>query len=106
MVNRSGRILLNLHMNSYLPLEYNLEMQEGGPSQWMDQKIDKSCYRTEIAKDFSPLMILAMSSLTIALKQFYEYPEYLDSIRKRFLKSLDILRWGSYAEREPDIGEG
>ncbi|MEH2928453.1 TetR/AcrR family transcriptional regulator [Candidatus Ventrimonas sp. KK005] len=83
-----------------------LEMQEGGPSQWMDQKIDKSCYRPEIAKDFSPLMILAMSSLTIALKQFYEYPEYLDSIRKRFLKSLDILRRGSYAEREPDIGEG
>ena len=101
-----GRLLLNLHLNVYLPREYNLEMQEGGPSQWMDQKIDKSCYRPEIAKDFSPLMILAMSSLTIALKQFYEYPEYLDSIRKRFLKSLDILRRGSYAEREPDIGEG
>ena len=30
MVNRRGRLLLNLHLNSYLPLEYNLEMQEGG----------------------------------------------------------------------------
>lgn len=82
-----------------------LDMQEGGPLQWMDCMLDKSCFRPEIVEDFFPLMILAMSSLAVALKQYYEYPEYLDSIRKRFLKSLDILREGSYRKKEPEPGK-
>ena len=41
VVNRHGRLLLNLHLNSYLPLEYNLEMQErgGGTSPTMEQRL-------------------------------------------------------------------
>ena len=39
VVNRRGRLLLNLHLNSYLPLEYNLEMQEGGTSPTMERRM-------------------------------------------------------------------
>ncbi len=82
-----------------------LEKQEGGPLQWMDDNLNKSCFRPEVAEDLSPLMILAMSSLTVALKQYYEYPDYLSSTRERFLKSMDILRQGSYKNKGFDMGE-
>ena len=34
-----GQLLLNLHPNSYLPLEYNLEMQEGGTLPTMERRL-------------------------------------------------------------------
>lgn len=42
------------------------------------------------------MAILAMSSLAVSLKQYYEYPEQLVQIREMFRKSLDILKYGSY----------
>ncbi len=42
------------------------------------------------------MAILAMSSLAVSLKQYYEYPEQLVQIREIFRKSLDILKYGSY----------
>lgn len=42
------------------------------------------------------MAILAMSSLAVSLKQYYEYPEQLVQIREIFKKSLDILKYGSY----------
>ena len=63
--------------------------------------MDLNRFRFEKAEDFFPLVILAMSSLAVALKQYYEYPDQLEEIRSSFLKSLDILKYGTL-KRETD----
>ena len=68
----------------------------GSPARWMYENLDRSRFRFETAEEFLPLAILAMSSLAVSLKQYYEEPEQLEKIRVIFKKSLDILKWGSY----------
>ena len=58
--------------------------------------MDRNRFRFEATEEFLPLAILAMSSLAVSLKQYYEYPEQLVQIREMFRKSLDILKYGSY----------
>ena len=73
----------------------------GSPARWMVENVDLNRFRFEKAEDFFPLVILAMSSLAVALKQYYEYPDQLEEIRSSFLKSLDILKYGTL-KRETD----
>ena len=68
----------------------------GSLARWMYEKLDRNRFRFEATEEFLPLAILAMSSLAVSLKQYYEYPEQLVQIREMFRKSLDILKYGSY----------
>ena len=63
--------------------------------------MDISRFRFETMEELFPLIVLAMSSLAVALKQYYEYPDQLENIREMFLKSLDILKYGAYKKEEP-----
>lgn len=72
------------------------------PARWMYDNLDKSRFRYETMEELFPLAILAMSSLAVALKQYYEYPEQLERIRETFLKSLDILKYGVYKREGPE----
>lgn len=67
---------------------------------WMYEYLERSRFRFEKAEDFSALAILAMSSLAVSLKQYYESPEQLESIRRTLKKSLDILKYGSYRQEQ------
>lgn len=82
----------------------NCGAQPGTPARWMYENLDISRFRLKEAEDFSSLVILAMSSLAVALKQYYEYPDQLEQIRRSLWKSLDILKYGSY-KREQDLKE-
>lgn len=67
----------------------------GSPARWMYDNLDKKRFRFETVEDFSALAILAMSSLAVALKQYYEQPQQLERIREMFKRSLDILKYGA-----------
>lgn len=71
------------------------------PARWMYENMDISRFRFETMEELFPLIVLAMSSLAVALKQYYEYPDQLENIREMFLKSLDILKYGAYKKEEP-----
>lgn len=71
------------------------------PARWMYENIDRSRFQFETMEEIFPLAVLAMSSLATSLKQYYEYPEQLENIRKMFCKSLDILKYGVYKREEP-----
>ncbi len=73
----------------------------GSPARWMYENMDKSRLRFETMEELFPLVVLAMSSLAVALKQYYEYPDQLENIREMFLKSLDILKYGVYKTDKP-----
>lgn len=66
------------------------------PSGWVCDKIDKSRFDYEQREEYVPLLTLASSSLLFALKQYYDYPEQLELIRKRYRDSLDIMKYGVY----------
>jgi len=67
---------------------------EGSPARWTYDHIDKSRFRYESLEELVPLMIASTSALVSSLKQFYDYPEQLDRIRKYFLGTLEILKYG------------
>lgn len=70
------------------------------PAAWMVENVDTGRFRIQGVEEFSPLVMLAMSSLAVSLKQYYEYPDELEEIRRSFLKSLDILKYGAYRHEE------
>ncbi|MCI8658933.1 MAG: TetR/AcrR family transcriptional regulator [Lachnospiraceae bacterium] len=76
----------------------------GSPARWMIDNLDIDRFRLMDVEDFSSLVVLAMSSLAVALKQYYEHPKQLEEIRRLFLKSLDILKYGSY-KKNKDAGK-
>ncbi len=71
---------------------------EGSPARWTYDHIDKSRFRCESLEGLVPVMIASTSALVSSLKQFYDYPEQLDLIRKYFLGTLDILKYGAYRQ--------
>lgn len=80
--------------------EPNCMEKEDSPIRWTYENVDKSRFRFETLEDFSATATLAMSSLAFSLKQYYEYPDQLDAIRRRFSRSLEILKYGSYRNND------
>lgn len=110
MVNIARNIFSNKENNELVGLEKwprpdHMGVQ-GSPARWMYDHLDKSRFRFENLEEFSALAILAMSSLAVALKQYYEYPDQLECIRQMFKSSLDILRYGSYKNPEESGEKG
>lgn len=74
--------------------------REDSPIRWTYENVDKSRFRFESLEEFAAMATLAMSALAFSLKQYYEYPDRLDSIRKRFFRLLDVLKYGSYRNKD------
>lgn len=72
------------------------------PIHWVFEKVDTGRTRLKSAADFAPLAMLATSALVFSIKQYYDYPGQLDRIREDFLKSLDILKYGSLGDGEQE----
>lgn len=68
------------------------------PIRWLFSAVDKSRMRWQDPEHFASLMTMAMSALVFASKQYYEYPDQLDIIRRSFRCSMDVLRRGAYQE--------
>lgn len=66
------------------------------PIGWSWNHVDRSRFRFDTLEEFSALATLAMSAVAFALKQYYEYPDQLEVIRKRFRQSLEVLKYGCY----------
>ena len=99
MVNIARNIFSNKENNELIgmqnwPCPDNMA-SPGSPARWMYEHLDRERFRFESVEAFSSLAILAMSALTVALKQYYEYPQKLENIREMFKRSLDILKYGA-----------
>lgn len=64
--------------------------------QWVYDRVDKSRYRYQDIAHFKVLLIMGMTALMFALKQFYEYPELIGEVRDSLNKSLELLKYGTY----------
>lgn len=60
--------------------------------------VDKSNWQLEESDDFGTLLMLSITSLMVALSQFYKHPEKLDRIRILYEKKLKMLQYGIYRE--------
>lgn len=104
MVNIARNIFSNKENNELVGIESwpcpDNMASPGSPARWMYDNVDRTRFRFETVEDFSSLAILAMSSLAVSLRQYYEYPQELECIRKTFKRSLDILKYGAYKAQE------
>ncbi|NBH71248.1 TetR/AcrR family transcriptional regulator [Clostridiaceae bacterium] len=105
MVMVARNIFSNKENNELVGIERwpspDCAVMPGSPARWMYENLDRSRFRFETMEEFFPLAVLAMSSLAVSLKQYYEYPKQLENIRETFYKSLDILKYGAYKREEP-----
>lgn len=76
---------------------------------WMYDDVDQSAFCISSQAEFFDMVMLAMSSLAISLKQYYEYPQELENVRKALRRKLDMLKYGVYrreAERKAEKSVG
>ncbi|MDO4268020.1 MAG: TetR/AcrR family transcriptional regulator [Eubacteriales bacterium] len=64
--------------------------------EWLYDRIDKNRFRYKNKEDYEALLMMGATALMISLKRFYEEPEQLDSIRRIFKNSLELLKYGAY----------
>lgn len=77
------------------------EMAEGcSPAGWIHKRLNKECFRFQQPEEYIPMMTMATSSLLFAIKQFYDYPDQVDTIRRHLHQSLEILKYGSYRNKD------
>lgn len=83
------------------------KIEEEDPVKWMYEKVDKSRFYFATEEEFWTLVTMAMGSLVFSLKQFYEYPDRPDNIRRTFRRTMEILKHGVYKKQtEPEKSRG
>ncbi|MGN0157966.1 MAG: TetR family transcriptional regulator [Brotaphodocola sp.] len=68
------------------------------PVLWFMDKIDQSKLRWNDIGHFKAMAAMGAATLMIAVKQYYEYPDCLEQVRKNYLTSLELLRYGAYRD--------
>ena len=69
-----------------------------GPIRWLFSMVDKQRLRWKDFEHFVSLFGMSMAVVALSSKQYYQYPDQLQVIRKNFLTSMQVLRYGAYRE--------
>lgn len=75
------------------PLGTNKE--EGTPIQWFAKRIRMDQFTRRSADELEAVLQLGITSLVLAVRFYYEQPDQLEQIRKRYLDSLEVLKHGA-----------
>lgn len=87
-----------LGFNGFPTMPLDSQETDDAPVMWTYDRVDKSRYRSQDIRDFKSMVNLGMISLMFALKQFYEYPEQLETVRDTLHRSLELLKYGIYRD--------
>ena len=74
------------------------EVSGSSPFLWILDRVDKSKLRWDDIEHFKAMSGLGTAALMISVKQYYEYPENLEQIRKNYHTALEMLRCGAYRD--------
>lgn len=69
--------------------------EEEPPTQWFAKRIRMDRFVRQSEEELEAVLQLGLTSLVLAVRFYYEQPEQLDRIRKRYLDSLEVLRHGA-----------
>ncbi len=67
---------------------------EDDPIRWFYDRIDRSVLSISTEEEMEPLVQLGLVSLLLGIRSYYQSPEQLERIRKRYLASLEVLKHG------------
>lgn len=67
---------------------------------WIFDRIDKSRLRSQDIRDFRSLISMGMIALMFSMKQFYEYPEAIESVRDNLNRTFELLKHGAYQNQD------
>lgn len=68
------------------------------PVLWMMNRINRSVLRFDDVAHFRAMVSMGAAALVMAVKQYYEHPDQLDSVRSEYHTILHLLRCGAYRE--------
>ncbi len=74
------------------------EEPENSPIRMMLERIDRSKLRWDDIGHFKVLASMGAAALMLSVKQYYDYPEYLEQVRLNFHTTLEVLRCGAYRD--------
>ncbi len=82
---------------------------EENPVRWFYERINLEALSVRTEQELEPVVQLGLVSMLLAVRSYYQAPEQRDSIRKRYLASLEVLKYGVAAagaaqEREAETG--
>ena len=64
-------------------------------TQWLAKRIRMERFARRSEEELDVVLQLGVTSLILAVRFYYEQPDQLDQIRKRYLDSLEVIKHGS-----------
>ena len=64
-------------------------------TQWLAKRIRMERFARRSEEELDVVLQLGVTSLILAVRFYYEQPDQLDQIRKRYLDSLEIIKYGA-----------
>lgn len=71
--------------------------EEGTPTQWFAKRIRMDQFARRSEDELEAVLQLGITSLILSVRFYYEQPDQLEKIRKRYLDSLEVLKHGALA---------
>lgn len=63
--------------------------------QWLAKRIRMERFARRSEEELDVVLQLGVTSLILAVRFYYEQPDQLDQIRKRYLDSLEVIKYGA-----------
>ena len=64
-------------------------------AQWLAKRIRMEQFTRRSEEELNVVLQLGVTSLILAVRFYYEQPDQLDQIRKRYLDSLEVIKHGA-----------
>ena len=64
-------------------------------TQWLAKRIRMERFARRSEEELDVVLQLGVTSLILAVRFYYEQPDQLDQIRKRYLDSLEVIKYGA-----------
>ncbi len=71
------------------------DKEKGTPTQWFAKRIRMDRFARHSEDELEAVLQLGITSLIVSVRFYYEQPDQLDRIRKRYLDSLEVLKHGA-----------
>lgn len=69
--------------------------EESVPAKWFAKRIRMDYFARRTEEELETVLQLGFTSLIVSVRFYYEQPDQLEKIRKRYLDSLEVLKHGA-----------
>ena len=69
--------------------------EEGTPTRWFAERIRMDQFARRSEDELEAVLQLGLTSLALSVRFYYEQPDQLEKIRKRYLDSLEVIKHGA-----------